>query len=253
MYISATLKYKRLKKLCFDFDGCETEFIQLQEKYQNKSVIVGVIYRHPHDNHDIYFEHLGHLLENIAKNNKVILCGDINIDTTPGISTKTVLNYRNLLLSFGCYNIINKYTRIATKDGATSKTTIDHIVTNINTNQTRSGVLHFNLADHFPTFALLNLTPERQRLTYTKRSYNSLNKLKFMNLVKDKIENKFSSNEITDPDKSLDELVNIIGTSEDEAFPLRKMSKKHTKIYRKSWMTKGIWTSMKDRDKLFRK
>ena len=40
-------------------------------------------------------------------------------------------DYKNLLLSYGCMNVINKYTRIAKNmHGQTTKTIIDHIITN---------------------------------------------------------------------------------------------------------------------------
>ena len=161
----------------------------------------------------------------------MILCGDVNINTSSE-NTKTVTkDYKNLLMSFGCINLINKYTRIATDiNGETTKTVIDHIITNISTNQTKSGVLYYHISDHLPIFSVFKLKMERQRLQpREKRVYNNVGKLKFIRSLQTYVETlrETSNNDFDDPERILNDLIAVIKHAEDKAFPLRKMSRKN--------------------------
>ena len=103
------------------------------------------------------------MLEGIASKYSVILCGDTNIDISANTNTVFVKDYKNLVQSFGCINLINKYTRIAMDiNGFTTKTTIDHMITNVNASNTKSGVLYYKVSDHLPIFSVLGLCTERQ-------------------------------------------------------------------------------------------
>ena len=233
MYISKSLNYKCRLDLVFDFEGCETEFIEVVTKAKCKNTIIGVIYRHPHENHDTFYSKLSKLFENISKKYSVIICGDININTAPTNSKSIVKDYKNLLLSYGCTNLINKYTRIATDiNGKTSKTIIDHIITNLNTNQANSGVIHYHISDHLPVFSVfdLNIQRLRQQICITRRFYNNSGKTKFLNEIGQYLQTFQNNNSIlNDPDKALQDLIFEIQSSEDRAFPLRKLSKKRLK------------------------
>ena len=256
LYISKNLNYDCRPDLAFDFDGCETKFIELKTKQLNrKNIIIGAIYRHPHDNHDTFYSNFGMLLKKITEKYSVILCGDINVNTAPENRASIAKDYKNLLLSFGCINLINKYTRIQTDiNGLTTKSTIDHIITNINTNQVESGVITYHVSDHLPIFGLFNMGIERQRQPYiTKRFYNNAGKHKYVDNLKESLQNVFDNAQVfDDPDLALQKLVSEIQSSESIAFPLRNLSKKKAKKFRKPWMTSGILKSIDHRDKLFR-
>ena len=98
MYVSNKLQFINRSDLDFNFEGCESKFIELPTKKRDKqSVIIGVLYRHPHDNHDLFFAHLGKVLEGIASKYSVILCGDTNIDISANTNTGVVKEYKNLV------------------------------------------------------------------------------------------------------------------------------------------------------------
>ena len=63
MYISKNLKFKDRSDLEFDFEGCETKFVEIiantSSSANHKNIILGSIYRHPHNTHDQFFNHLG--------------------------------------------------------------------------------------------------------------------------------------------------------------------------------------------------
>ena len=100
LYISKTLKFETRSDISFDFDGCETKFIELQTNQQNKKgMIIGAIYRHPHDNHDIFYTRLDSCLAKITKKYQVILCRDTNINTDPINCKTTAKDYKHLLMT----------------------------------------------------------------------------------------------------------------------------------------------------------
>ena len=257
LYISKTLQFKSRPDLSFDFDGCETKFIELISNQRNKrKIIIGAIYRHPHDNHDIFFSKLNQLLEKITKKYQVILCGDTNINTGPENTKAIAKDYKSLIMSYGCINLINKYTRKETDiNGQTSKTIIDHILTNVNANQIKSGVLYYHISDHLPVFSVLNLYVERQRHhpRLEKRIYSNAGKSKFINLMEKSV-HKFlnSPNILTNPEITLHDFIAEVKSIENKAFPLHKISRKKARLFRKPWMTSGILKSMNTRDKMFR-
>ena len=179
---------------------------------------------------------------------------NINIDVAgPKSIPETVHDYKNILLSYGCVNLIRQYTRIATNiNNVTSKTMIDHIITNVDVSKTKSGVLHYELSDHLPIFSIINISAQRQvSQTYQlRRIYNKAGKAKFLNEIQNCMDN--ISNDLSgsfDPDNSLDKVISAMQTSDEKSFSFR--SKNKTKKFRKPWMTSGILESMRDRDILY--
>ena len=67
MYTSNKLKTFNRPDLAFNFDGCETKFIEVVSAHSNtQNTIVGVIYQHPHENHSLFYTNFGNILEKIA-------------------------------------------------------------------------------------------------------------------------------------------------------------------------------------------
>ena len=61
LYISDQIKYIRRTDLIFNFEGCETDFIELPSSSRSgtkQNTIIGVIYRHPHNNFPTFFSYL---------------------------------------------------------------------------------------------------------------------------------------------------------------------------------------------------
>ena len=56
LYISHKFEYKRRHDIEFTFEGCETCFVELISQDKNRNVIVGIIYRHLHNNFDEFFQ-----------------------------------------------------------------------------------------------------------------------------------------------------------------------------------------------------
>ena len=56
IYISSELHATYRKDLEINIDGeCEAAFVEVILANQNKNLIIGSVYRHPHDNHEEFF------------------------------------------------------------------------------------------------------------------------------------------------------------------------------------------------------
>ena len=124
----------------------------------SKNIIVGAIYRHPHDNYDEFFDKLSETVAKINKKCPLFLLGDTNINVS--VNNAIVRQFKNTLLAFGLRNFTSHSTRIT----STSETTIDHFITNQNCNQIKSGVIQFEAADHLPIFGVANLCHPKTHL-----------------------------------------------------------------------------------------
>ena len=117
-------------------------------------------------------------------------------------------------MTYGCLNFINKYTRILTDiNGLTTKTVIDHIITNLDANQTKSGVLYCNISDHLPIFGIFDLDVERQgqHICQEKRFYNKAGKSNFIALLNESFPKLFNTpNAFENPDNALQNFVTEI-------------------------------------------
>ena len=108
-------------------------------------MIVGCIYRHPSSNLDNFISQLENLISSLHQSkHQVFILGDMNIDFLQvGTHSKTE-DYLDMLYSSNLLPVI-KPTRI------TSQTLIDHIYTNISTDQTISGIVAMDISVHLPT------------------------------------------------------------------------------------------------------
>ena len=259
MYINNDIEYKLRKDLNFGVTKCEMNFIEImnvnsnvtdkdkKHKKQDKPII-GVIYRHPKNDLEAFLESFQEKLDPIVSKSKPIhLFGDININDDPELRNYQVDSYRNFLMSFGCVNLINKPTRHE------SKTVLDHIVTSVEVDKIKAGILRFHISDHLPTFAIVNVskkvTKKSENKIY-KRLFDPNKKDIFLEDLKKKIESNRNIN-TENPNSRFDAFIKIIESAIDHHFPLRKLSKRQQKHYNKPWITKEIQKEIKEKHKMF--
>ena len=161
IYILKEFSYKQKHNLNFNVSGeYEASFIELNlaNKSSTKKVVIGSIYRHPHNNHDEFYDTLFETISQIDKNSAIILAGDMNVD----VSSQNVMSqkYQNVILSLGLRNLVNdQFTRVTSE----SETTIDHILTNLSTEVLKSGVIQIEIADHLPIFMKAKMFLEKNK------------------------------------------------------------------------------------------
>ena len=97
---------------------CESFFIEipnnpkLNNKTVTKSLIVGVIYRHPDISYVSFKEQLSEIIQNFsAPNNTFVLTGDYNIELSKQNIDNKIQNYLNEICSSGCFFLIYKLLR----------------------------------------------------------------------------------------------------------------------------------------------
>ena len=132
IYIRKDLQYS-VKSETINCPNCERLFIEilnnpnLNKKTVTKSLIVGVIYKHPNTSYVSFKEQLCKIMQNFSRSNNIfVLMGDYNIDISKQNIDNKIQNYVNEIYSSGCFSLINKPTRIT----STSATTLNHIYSN---------------------------------------------------------------------------------------------------------------------------
>lgn len=125
--------------------------------------IIAVVYRPPTGNVSSFLVLFENMLASLgALVLPFVIMGDVNIDT---ISDELAARrFQNLLLAYNCTNVITVPTRVT----ATSATSLDVCVTNINVGDVMPGVIAHDISDHMPIFCL----------TTIKRAYNDHNESK---------------------------------------------------------------------------
>lgn len=250
VYISERLNFIRRLDLEFNIDDCETCFLEIITDRKQKNLIIGTVYRHPHDNNfDDFYTKLIETTENIGNKCSLVLAGDFNVNTANTISSSTSKRYSDTLLSLGLTNLILKPTRITDS----SETILDHILTNLPLQKINSGIVIHDISDHLPTFAITNCTTKKQNLLQNAyyRSVKDEKRNEYVGAFRNYFQNVSGNiTADTDPDCDLSILVDAISTPFNKVFPVCKRSKNQAKLYRKPWMTKGILASIKTRNEL---
>ena len=152
VYLSNSLSYSKKHDLQLDIPGCEDIWIQIdlnaKSSKSDKSLVLGVIYRHPSSKYEYFSEKLcNQLLMLNQRKMKYIIVGDFNIDLNKYNISSSVTNYLNALSSSGSNVFIDKPTRI-TSHGATC---IDHVYSNYFCNQLDNYILQGGVSDHCGT------------------------------------------------------------------------------------------------------
>ena len=132
----------------FNVENCETCFIELISQDKNKNIIVGIIYRHPHNNFDDFFWSLQSVTETIFKKYNLILLGDTNIDVSVGTTVSQAKIYQDLPLGLDVKKLISRPTRNTSE----SETIMDYILTNLPYDLLISGIVLSDITDHLPIF-----------------------------------------------------------------------------------------------------
>ena len=189
---------------------------------------------------------------NLAKlsNSTYYILGDMNINISNDVQTTLKSDYLNMLTANNTRQLITKFTRVADN----SKSLIDHILTNDSLNHIIPEVTLNDISDHFPIFCSFSKNISHKSTPIYYRDFNKFN----------------SENYATDLDKNLssfllkltflthenyndifDQFVSIIKSTIDKHAPLRRLSRKMKKLKQKQWITKGIWTSIRNKQKLY--
>ena len=260
MYLKDTFSYKTLPIASQSniWDGLFIEVHINDSPYSTKSLIIGNIYRPPRDNlenYGIFMNEMEQILHNFQRNNKeVIITGDFNIDLLK-IREKNVFNeYFEVLITNGFIPKITLPSRITTS----SSTLIDNILMKLSRNfsETTSGILLYNISDHFPCFISLDfLKKNKCTPKYVKtrpRSEQAYDNFKHEISFKCS-QQRFITYSNADPNTNYDILNIIITESYNKHLPAKLVRFNKHKHKQNNWVTAGILLSIRFRDKLYKK
>ena len=219
---------------------------------------MGVIYRHPGTDVKNFINAFNNKLSKLNPKHKYYILGDININVNTVSSTQSTYSdaYLNMLTSNGTFLLIDKPTR----ETNTSSSIIDHIITNDNNNILYPCIIRSGLTDHFPVACFVAINSRNLKVSRNsdqpvfirdKRRFDrdlfsdDLNVslcelLHLMPLDSPESTNNFFS-----------EFINVVTACIDRHAPLILASRRKRKLIKKPWITKGIYTSIRRKQKLY--
>ena len=226
--------------------------------------IVGVVYKHPSMDADCFNNtHNRPLITKIGlENNKnVCIAGDFNINLLNVSSHASSSEFLDILSS----NHFLPTITLPTKLNPVNDTLIDNIYTNIFNPDIISGNITFNVSDgHLPSFVIIpkpnqNHLPKKHNLSkHNSKKFNPNNP----NFPAYKAEmsedlNNLDWNQILQPEKNdanlaFNNFQVAIAPIINKFMPLEKVKNDEYKRRYQPWITPGIRTSIRRRDKLLR-
>ena len=112
IYINSNFKSIERNDLIVNEGEFESTWTEIKNA-RSKNIVVGCIYRHPHNNFEDFFQYLDKCLSKLANENKeVYICGDFNFDLLKLDSDNNTQHFFNLLSSYGFLPHITQPTRV---------------------------------------------------------------------------------------------------------------------------------------------
>jgi hypothetical protein len=209
------------------------------------NLLVGVIYRPPNTDINDFNETLSELLTKIKNENKTVyLLGDFNINLLEHQNHLPTSDFIDSMYTSSLFPFITKPTRISKN----TATLIDNIFCNDITKKYFNGVLYTDISDHLPVFCI-NIDCKRENRSITSKT----------RIISDKTIEKFGS-EITMVDwqnvlsnnngpEAFNHFYEKFTGCFNNCFPekVRKVNYRN----RKPWLSQGLKTAIKNKNKLY--
>ena len=225
----------------------ESTWIEIKNK-NCKNVVVGSIYRHPHDTLDIYnsfLEYIEITLKKLTNENKEIyLCGDFNSDILKIDTQNSYKTFYDLLSSYSLVPFILLPTRIV----GNSATIIDNIFTNNISNTIISGNIVTDFSDHFSQFISIQRSKfDYKTISIYKRDYSKFSDESF----RDDVSIQNFNNEFMDINDQFNDFYFKLEGCVNRHAPFKKLTPKEVKLNQKPWISTELIKMIKIKNKLF--
>ena len=237
---------KILKQLETPFE--ESIFAEVEKNFFRLKI--GVVYYPPRTNKLQFVNQLEDFLEmNNSTSEKVLICGDFNINTL--LDNQLSTNYINGIISNGFEIFGIEPTRVS----ATSSTCIDHFIYK-NLSDAKTKVMQYEeIADHYP---ILIIWPVKQISSDSKHTFRDTNFLKYKSklsfFLKD-LKLSFEANEngillMEDPEQAFDSFQSIFEKVINRYAPIKKINP--SKKPRPPWFNNALRNLRTKRNKAHR-
>ena len=232
------------------------EGLILKIKIENKVFNIFNVYRPPSTQHrqiNLFLEEYLNELHNLqSKKNEIIVLGDFNINLLHLEKSIKLYEFFDLMISLHFLPKITFPTRITD----TSATLIDQIFCKQSDIMTKtfSGIFLSAISDHYPTFTLIDtktkIKPPPPKFLKIQTALNDNNVNAFINELKNMdLLNKLTSD---NPDNNYNILIDNLTLLKNKHFPFKTIKFNKHKHKLNKWITKGILTSIQNRDKLYK-
>ena len=256
-YIKSSLIFSIKDNLSLNVQGCEDLWISIDFPGLKSKYVFSVIYHHPCSNHNAFFDNLEQNMQALNdKKTKVMIMGDINIDLAS--QTNYVSDYNLLLQSNFFFSLITKPTRVT----YSSKTIIDHVLTNDTDSILTPGILTYSISDHYPIFCTISnptFKTTKKNMTYSFRNIALVNGDKFRSDLYsvllplfDKLIHSYSNITANSFNEHFNKMMNAIFVVINLHAPLQNATRKQKRLFQKPWITKGLITSIKRKQRLYK-
>ena len=248
IFIQDSLEYFPREDLCHQNNSIESVFIEIDKNQlgKNRNVIVGVVYRPPNSDINMFNGHISNFLTKIKSERKYVLClGDYNISLLNYDTHGPTQEFADLMYSHSLFPCVTKPTRVTAK----SASLIDNIFCNndVNNDDVFNGILYTDISDHFPIFHIDNSCATKTSCPYLKRRvFSEQNIEQFSSNLRNRNWSDLLS--CNDPDLAYTVFSNSITELFDTCFQLRTVKRGYKS--RKPWLTEGLKKSIHRKNKL---
>ena len=242
IYVNKNFDSLERSDLKTNTDEFESTWIEIKNK-SSKNIVIGSIYRHPHNNFDDFFLYLEKCFGKLVKENKeMYICGDFNFDLLKIDTDHIAQKFFNLLCSYGFQPHIFQPTRVTEN----TATVIDNIFSNNFHDEMVSGNILLTLSEHFSQFVSVKREKiDLKKVNIYQRDYSTFSTESFRDDVS--IQNwNYAHDNVHD---SFRDLYTKLEGSVNRHAPLKKLSPKEIKTKNKPWLSPRILKMIKIRDK----
>ena len=245
LFIDETLSYSVLEKIsneAFQSLWIEIPFVK------TKSVICGVLYRQ-HNSPNRFQQYFDETIEKFTSSGKhVVIMGDFNIDLLKCDSSSYSHNFISSLQS--CYLIptIDKPTRVR----SSSATLIDNIFINNPEQVVTCGNIVSDISDHFSQFCVLKSVKDKVEVNKFKvRNFSRFSADCFNTEVSQVDWQAIVEKNSCDVNNLFSSFYNKSNKLVNKHAPMKIISYRKAKQLSKPWITQGLRTSIKIKNKLY--
>ena len=250
-YVHSDVKYQPRKDLNMKIKetACEVETFWIEiiiEKQPN--ILICVTYRHPKKDDKQTTEKLSATLDKLKKENKkIFIVGDFNFDLLNHEHNANTSEFLNMMLENSLQPCIIEPTRIVPNS---KPSLVDNIFSN-SVESVISGNLYQSVSDHMPNFVIYDKSKQQKTKKFVKRrSTKNIDIPAFQNDLLQMI--LYTIVNIDNFEEACDHTHKATLDILNKHFPLVILTKKEIELECKPWITQGILTSSKIKNKTFR-
>ena len=177
---------------------------------------------------------------------EIYILEDFNIDLLKYSEHLLSEEYLNMLYSNNLLPLITKPTRLTHH----TSTLIDHIYTNSNLS-VDAGIALVDISDHLPVFCILDRQISRFRRASYFRDYSNFDVDQYIRDV-DAVDWISVCNESNDIHEEATNCISVLKQIADKHASIKQASQSKRRQLAKPWLTKGVLTSVKHKQKLYK-